>query len=377
MRIVLSICKYKGTKTSISQIVFSHKISPTMIHIHKAEESRRDKLQLEGLEFGKEFSDHMLTCTFSGGRWEDAHIRPYEELKFPLSLHALHYGQAAFEGLKAYRQLDGSVAIFRPEQNFKRLNQSAVRLNMPEVPEEAFMEGLKELIRLDSAWVPQDEGMSLYVRPFIFSSSHFIAARPSEDYMFAIITSPVGPYYAGDVRVKIEQEFARSTAGGIGFTKAAGNYAGAFYPTSKAKEQGFTQIIWTDSKEHSLIEESGTMNIMFRINGVMRTPPLSDRILPGITRDSILFLLREWGEEVEEGPITVEELVAAARSGSLQEAFGMGTAAVVSPISGIGFGEELFEVPTPEQGMGSRIRKALSDIRVGRVEDRNGWMLRV
>ena len=377
MRIVLSICKYKGTKTSISQIVFSHKISPTMIHIHKAEESRREKLQLEGLEFGKEFSDHMLTCTFSDGRWEDAHIRPYEELKFPLSLHALHYGQAAFEGLKAYRQLDGSVAIFRPEQNFKRLNQSAVRLNMPEVPEEVFMEGLKELIRLDSAWVPEDEGMSLYVRPFIFSSSHFIAARPSEDYMFAIITSPVGPYYAGDVRVKIEQEFARSTAGGIGFTKAAGNYAGAFYPTSKAKEQGFTQIIWTDSKEHSLIEESGTMNIMFRINGVMRTPPLSDRILPGITRDSILFLLREWGEEVEEGPITVEELVAAARSGSLQEAFGMGTAAVVSPISGIGFGEELFEVPTPEQGMGSRIRKALSDIRVGRVEDRNGWMLRV
>lgn len=348
-----------------------------MIHIQKAEESRRDQLELEGLEFGKEFSDHMLICNYSGGRWGDAYIRPYEELKFPLSLHALHYGQAAFEGLKAYRQLDGSVAIFRPAENFRRLNRSAVRLNMPEVPEEVFMDGLKELIRLDSAWVPDDEGMSLYVRPFLFSSSHFIAARPSEDYMFAIITSPVGPYYAGDVRVKIEQEFARSTSGGIGFTKAAGNYAGAFYPTSRAKEQGFTQIIWTDSKEHSLIEESGTMNIMFRINGRMRTPPLSDRILPGITRDSILFLLREWGEEVQEGPITVDELITAARSGVLQEAFGMGTAAVVSPISGIGFGDELFEVPTPEQGMGSRIRKALSDIRVGRTEDRNTWMLRV
>lgn len=348
-----------------------------MIKIEKSTSSRRSEVSFEELEFGKIFSDHMLVCEFKNGSWGDVSIQPYEELKYPLSLHALHYGQAAFEGLKAYRQLDGEVALFRPEKNYERLNRSAVRLNMPEVPEEAFMEGLKQLIKLDSSWVPDTEGMSLYVRPFLFSSSQFIAARPSEEYTFAIITSPVGPYYPGAVKVKIEQEFTRSATGGIGFTKAAGNYGGAFYPTAKAKEKGFTQIIWTDHKNHQLIEESGTMNIMFRIGDTMRTPPLSDRILAGITRESILDLLREWGEVVEERPITVDEVVYAARNGYLQEAFGMGTAAVVSPISGIGYNEELFEVPTPEDGMGMKIRKALNDIRVGRSEDTHNWMVRV
>lgn len=197
---------------------------------------------------------------------------PYGPMQYPLSLHALHYGQAAFEGMKAYRTLDGGVALFRPEMNFRRLNQSAIRLAMPEVPESVFMDGLKALIEIDRDWVPKGEGMSLYIRPFLFSSSEFIAARPSEEYTFAIITSPVGLYYSGSVKVKIEEQYTRSAAGGIGFTKAAGNYGGAFYPTRKAVEQGFTQIIWTDHKDHRLIEESGTMNIMFRIGGTMRTP---------------------------------------------------------------------------------------------------------
>ena len=346
-----------------------------MIEIQKTPHSRIAGVDFEQLEFGKIFSDHMLVCEFKDGAWGPPLIEPYEEKKYPLSLHALHYGQAAFEGMKAYRQLNGDVALFRPKRNFERLNRSAVRLNMPELPEGIFMEGLKELIRLDADWVPKSEGMSLYIRPFMFSSSRFIAARPSEEYTFAIITSPVGPYYPGAVKVKIEQEFTRSATGGIGFTKAAGNYGGAFYPTAKAKEAGFTQIIWTDHRDHRLIEESGTMNIMFRIGNTMRTPPLSDRILGGITRDSILTLLREWGEIVEERPITVDEVVYAARNGYLQEAFGMGTAAVVSPISGIGYNQELFEVPTPEDGMGVRIKKALSDIRVGRVDDRHQWMM--
>jgi branched-chain amino acid aminotransferase len=331
-------------------------------------------VSFEHLEFGKIFSDHMLVCEYKDGHWGPAVIQPYKERKYPLSLHALHYGQAAFEGLKAYRQLDGTVALFRPERNHERLNRSAVRLNMPEVPSDIFLDGLKELLRLDADWVPETEGMSLYIRPFLFSSSQFIAARPSEEYTFAIIMSPVGPYYPGAVKVKIEEEYTRSAGGGIGFTKAAGNYGGAFYPTARAKEKGFTQIIWTDHRNHQLIEESGTMNIMFRIGNTMRTPPLSDRILAGITRDSILTILREWGEIVEERAITVDEVVYAARNGYLQEAFGMGTAAVVSPINGIGYREELFNVPTPENGMGVRIKKALSDIRVGRTDDVHGWM---
>ena len=348
-----------------------------MIDVQKSATSRREGVSFEDLEFGKYFADHMLVCQYRDGQWEKPSIRPYEEMSYPLSLHALHYGQAAFEGLKAYKKIDGSIALFRPEKNFERLNRSAVRLNMPEVPREVFMDGLLKLIELDADWVPHTEGMSLYVRPFLFSSSTFIAARPSEEYTFAIITSPVGPYYPGAVKVRIEEQYTRSAGGGIGFTKAAGNYGGAFYPTALAKREGFTQIIWTDHKDHRFIEESGTMNIMFRIGGTMRTPPLSDRILAGITRDSILSLLRDWGEIVEERPITVDEVLYAARNGFLEESFGMGTAAVVSPIDGIGYRNELLEVPTPEDGMGMKIKKALNDIRVGRVEDKRSWLTQV
>jgi branched-chain amino acid aminotransferase len=348
-----------------------------MIEIRKIESSRLPSTDFSALEFGKAFSDHMLICEFKNGEWGTATILPYQELNYPLSLHALHYGQAAFEGMKAYRQINGDIALFRPKMNFERLNRSAVRLAMPEVPEDVFMDGLKKLIDLDREWVPKEEGMSLYIRPFLFSSSSFIAARPSESYTFAIITSPVGPYYTGNVKVKIEEQYTRSAAGGIGFTKAAGNYGGAFYPTRKAVEKGYTQIIWTDHKDHRLIEESGTMNIMFRIGGTMRTPPLSERILAGITRDSILSLLRSWGEIVEERPITVDEVVYAAENNYLEEAFGMGTAAVVSPISTIGFRERDFEVPNSPEGIAVRIKKALNEIRTGKVADENGWMLKV
>ena len=348
-----------------------------MIEIRKIESSRLPSTDFSALEFGKAFSDHMLICEFKNGQWGQATILPYQDLNYPLSLHALHYGQAAFEGMKAYRQIDGGIALFRPEMNYERLNRSAVRLAMPEVPKEVFMEGLKSLIDIDREWVPKEEGMSLYIRPFLFSSSSFIAARPSESYTFAIITSPVGPYYTGNVKVKIEEQYTRSAAGGIGFTKAAGNYGGAFYPTRKAVEKGYTQIIWTDHKDHRLIEESGTMNIMFRIGGTMRTPPLSERILAGITRDSILTLLRSWGEIVEERPITVDEVVYAAENNCLEEAFGMGTAAVVSPISTIGFRERDFEVPNSSEGIAMKIKNALNEIRTGKVADENGWMLRL
>ncbi len=342
--------------------------------ITKASASRIQSVDFDNLPFGRYFTDHMLVCHFEDGAWQEPEIRPFGELNATYGLHALHYGQAAFEGMKAYRGQDGMVSLFRPEKNWERLNKSAVRLLMPEVPESVFLDGLNELIKLDSEWVPQDEIKSLYIRPFLFSSSEFIAARPSERFTFAIICSPVGPYYAGAVKVKIEDQYTRATGGGIGFTKAAGNYGGAFYPTAQAIEEGYNQVIWTDHRTHEWIEESGTMNIMLRIGDKMLTPPLTDRILAGITRDSIVTLLREWGYDVEERPISVKEVVEAAQSGELKEAFGMGTAAVVSVIQQIGHEGTRYDIPTPEDGMATKIRKGLNDIRLGRTEDTHGWM---
>lgn len=346
--------------------------------ITKAETSRIDSVDFDNLPFGNTFTDHMLLCEYSDGKWGDIEIKPFGPLSFTPALHTLHYGQALFEGQKAYYMEDGSIGIFRPEMNARRLNHSAHRLLMPEFPIERFMAGLKALVDLDRKWVPQKDGFALYLRPFMFGSSEFVAARPSEKYTFCIICSPVGPYYAGNVKVKVEEQYTRSASGGVGSTKCAGNYGGAFFPTEQAKQEGYTQVIWTDHKDHELIEESGTMNIAFVIDGKFITPPLSDRILAGITRDSILTLLRDRGiMEVEERPVKVEEVVAAAREGRLQEAFGMGTAAVVSQINSIGYRGEDFEIPVPQDGFAMQIKKELTDLRMGRSEDPYGWMVRL
>jgi len=345
--------------------------------VSRTPKSRIDSIDFSNLPFGKYFADHMLVCHFRNGAWQEPEIMPYGNVSLSYSLHALHYGQAAFEGMKAYRRLDGSIAIFRPLDNFNRLNRSGERLLMPQIPEDLFMNGLKELLRIDEEWVPKNTEDSLYIRPFLFSSSEFIAARPSEDYTFVILTSPVGPYYPGAVKVKIEDQYTRATSGGIGYTKAAGNYGGAFYPTQKAIEQGFKQVVWTDHREHKYLEESGTMNLMLRIGDSLVTPPLSDRILAGITRDSILKLTRNWGMDVQERLISVDEVVEAARSGNLKEAFGMGTAAVVSTIDGIGYKDEVFSVPTPADGFAMKIKKGLTDIRIGAVPDEFGWMVKI
>ena len=343
--------------------------------ITKSPKSRIDTIDFTNLPFGKYFADHMLVCHFRNGAWQEPEIRPYGQLEFTYGLHALHYGQSAFEGLKAYRKKDGGVSIFRPDANFRRLNRSAERLLMPHVPEEVFMNGLQELLKLDEAWVPKNDDHALYIRPFLFGSSEFIAARPSDDYTFAILTGPVGPYYSGAVKVKIEETYTRAVAGGIGFTKAAGNYGGAFYATQKAIEQGFRQVIWTDHREHKYFEESGTMNVMVVIGDSLITPPLSDRILAGVTRDSIITLCKDWGLDIQERPVAVEEVITAARQGNLKEMFGMGTAAVISPINGIGYRDEIFDIPTPSNGFGMRIKKGLTDIRTGVAPDKHGWMV--
>lgn len=345
--------------------------------VHTTTDSRLSTIDFNNLGFGAGLSDHIFICEFKNGAWGEGSIEPYGALKQGLGLHALHYGQAVFEGQKAYRQADGSIAIFRPERNWERLNKSGARMLIPELPKEIFMEGLLELIRIDSEWVPGGENTALYLRPFLFSSSEFVAARPSEEYTFAIVTSPVGELYSEPVKVKIEQHFTRAAQGGVGFAKAAGNYGGAFLATRKAVEEGFNQVLWTDHADHAYLEEAGTMNVAFVINGRLLTPALSDRILEGITRDSILILAKEWGIPVEERRISVDEIVAAAKDGSLEEAFGMGTAAVVSPIDGIGYHEAIISVPAPENGVAMRVKSALADIRYGRTEDRHQWMVQI
>lgn len=345
--------------------------------ITKTEQSRLATTNFDDLPFGKVYTDHMLWCEFKNGAWGEAEIKPYQKVMMSPATHAIHYGQAIFEGMKAYRRLDGGVSVFRAIDNCKRLNKSAERMMIPQLPESIFMDGLMELLKIDADWVPKGEGMSLYIRPFMYASSEFIAARPSEEYVFCIIMSPSGLYYSGDVKVKIEETYSRSVAGGVGFAKAAGNYGAAFFPTKKAQEQGFTQIVWTDHKNHELIEESGTMNIAFLMNGVLRTPPLSERILAGITRDSVLKLARDMGVEVLEAPIKVGEVMEAIKDNTLQEAFGMGTAAVISLISGLGFRDEIFDIPAPKNGFAMQVKARLSDIRSGAAEDTYGWMTKV
>jgi branched-chain amino acid aminotransferase len=346
--------------------------------ITKTSKSRVDEIDFSNLVFGTQFSDHMLVAEYSDGQWSEPEIKPFGPMSFTPALHTLHYGQAIFEGQKAYYMKDGSIGVFRPDANAKRLNHSAKRMLMPAFPEDLFLEGIKALVDIDKAWVPKEKDHSLYLRPFMFSSSEFVAARPSEKYIFCIITSPVGPYYAGNVKVKVEETYTRSATGGVGSTKSAGNYGGAFYATEQAKKDGYMQVIWTDHKNHELIEESGTMNVAFIINDTFITPPLSDRILAGITRDSILTMLRDRNiVKVEERPIKVEELVAAAEAGTLQEAFGMGTAAVISQISTIGFRGTDFEVGTPTDGYAMKVKKALTDLRSGVKEDPYGWMMKL
>lgn len=350
-------------------------LQDTGMKITKAESSRIQEVDFSNLPFGMYFADHMFMSTFSNGKWGNSEIRPFGPISFTPALHTLHYGQAIFEGQKAYYREDGKIGIFRPMANAKRLNHSARRMFMPEFPEDQFMEALLKLVEMDRQWVPKADGYALYLRPFMFGSSEFVAARPAEAFTFSIITSPVGAYYPGAVKVKVEETYTRSAAGGVGSTKCAGNYAGAFYPTAEAKKQGYTQVIWTDHKTHELIEESGTMNIAFIIDDTFITPPLSDRILGGITRDSILTLLRDKGYvKVEERPISVSEVVEASHDGRLQEAFGMGTAAVVSQISAIGFRGDELNIPTPQDGYAMRIKKDLTDIRMGRAEDPYNWM---
>ncbi|MFP4089927.1 MAG: branched-chain amino acid aminotransferase [Cyclobacteriaceae bacterium] len=348
------------------------------IAIHKTEQSRISQVDFDNISFGKEYSDHMFVADFKNGQWSDLRIVPFGHLKISPANAALHYGQSIFEGMKAYRNAEGRPLIFRPEMNARRFNRSAVRMCMPEIPEEIFIGGLAKLVDLDKDWIPSKPGTSLYLRPFMFAADEYIGVRPSQTYKFMIFTCPVGGYYSKPVRVKVETKFVRAAEGGTGAAKTAGNYAASLYPAQLAVKEGYDQLIWTDAKTHTFIEEAGTMNFMFVIDGKLVTPPTSGSILEGVTRHSILELASDWGMVVEERPVKVQEVIEAIKSGRLQEAFGAGTAATVAHIEAIGHEGTDYELPPIEsREFSNKVLKEMEALKRGEIEDRFGWIYKV
>ncbi|MDP6909039.1 MAG: branched-chain amino acid aminotransferase [Flavobacteriales bacterium] len=346
------------------------------MEIKKVAESRIHEVDFNDIPFGREFADHMFVADYVNGEWQSFRIEPYKNLSLGPSCLALHYGQTIFEGMKAYRNDRDEVMMFRPMDNFKRLNISAERLCMPSIPEEALMDGLKELLKIDREWVPKRKDSALYIRPFMFATDEFIGVRPSDSYKCIIFTCPVGPYYSTPLKVRVESHYTRAAKGGTGMAKAGGNYGGALYPTRMALEQGYHQILWTDAVEHKYIEESGTMNVMFQIGDTLVTPPTGDTILKGITRDSVLTLATDIGINVEERRLSIDEIVSAHERGQLLDAFGVGTAATIAPIKLIGYNGFDMELPPVEQRRMSKIiADQLKAIRYGEIEDNYGWMV--
>ena len=348
------------------------------ISVTTADTSKLDQVDFDNIQFGKVYSDHMFIADYADGQWSDLRVEPFAKMAFSPALAALHYGQSIFEGIKAYRSDTNEAILFRADKNAERFNKSAQRMCMPPIPEDIFISGIAELLKLDRAWIPNRPGTSLYIRPFMFASDEYIGVRPSETYTFCIFTGPVGGYYSKPVRVKIEKDYVRAAEGGVGYAKTAGNYAASLYPAQLAHQDGYDQLIWTDSKTHQYIEEAGTMNIMLVIGGTLVTPPAGTTILDGVTRDSILSLARDWGMSVEERRVSVEEIVQAIESGTLDEAFGAGTAATVAHIATIGHDGTDYDLPPVEQReFSNKVLKALDDIKYGRVEGPQGWVMKV
>jgi branched-chain amino acid aminotransferase len=348
------------------------------IRTQRTSASRLQQLDPEHIEFGKIFSDHMFVADYRDGEWQDARLLPFGEMSVSPANSALHYGQAIFEGMKAYKNADGGIALFRPYDNLHRLNASAERMCMPPLPEEIFMQGLTQLIRLDAGWVPNVPGSALYIRPFMFATDGFIGVRPSDTYRFVIFTCPVGLYYTKPLRVRFEEKFVRSVEGSAGYAKAAGNYGAAMWPTRLAQQEGYHQLLWTDATAHQYIEESGTMNAIFVLDGKVVTPALSTSILDGITRRSVLQLARDWNVPVEERKVSAVEVMRALADGRLQEAFGVGTAATIAPIAIIGYQGQDHELPKlSADAFSLRASAALQAIRTGQAPDLHNWMMPV
>jgi len=338
--------------------------------IHKIQESE-DKELIEEIY-------RLLEADYENGEWKNIEIKPYQPLLLYPSVVALHYGQAIFEGIKAYKNQNGEAFIFRPHDNFRRFNISAERMSMPIIPEEIFMGGMRQLIELDKSWIPQRRDYSLYIRPLMFASDEVIGVKPSDNYKFVIMLSPTGPYYAAPMRIYVEEKYVRAVEGGVGYAKTAGNYAAAMYATAQAKKQGYDQVLWTDAFEHKYVHECGTMNVFFVIGDKALTPDLeTGTILDGVTRASVITLLKEMGYKVEERPVSILEIIDAYKSGAQVEAFGAGTAATISPIKELKYKDFSMHFDVEKWKAAPVIKSTMMDIREGVREDKHNWMWKI
>lgn len=353
-------------------------IAAADFNITKVESSKLNDINLNNIPFGKYFTDHMLEVDYEDGEWKTPEIKPYQPLLIAPSLAALHYGQAIFEGVKAYKNDKGEASIFRPIDNFKRFNISAERMQMPSVPEEIFMEGIKLLVKLDSNWIPQKEDHSLYIRPFMFSTDEMIGVRPSEKYKFMVILSPTGPYYNAPMRIYVEEKYVRAVPGGVGYAKAAGNYGSAMFATAQAKKIGYDQVLWTDAYEHKYVQECGTMNVFFIIGNKAITPDLgAGTILAGVTRDSAMVVLKEMGFTIEERSLSIDDIIDAHKAGLLYEVFGTGTAATISLIKELRYKDYVMEFNVDQWKIAPALKERLNAIRYGQVPDIYNWMYKL
>ncbi|NND63535.1 MAG: branched-chain amino acid aminotransferase [Flavobacteriaceae bacterium] len=346
------------------------------IKITKCNESKLETIDFENIPLGRAFTDHMFICDYTDGKWQEPRIEPLSMIPTHPAAMALHYGQAIFEGMKATVTESGTPMLFRPYKNAARLNFSADRMGMPSFPEDLFVDGLKELVNLERNWIPKKEGSALYLRPFMYADEPFIGMRAATSYKFIIIASPAGPFFSKRIKLYAEKKYIRAAEGGTGEAKAAGNYAAAIRPTEIAKSKGYDQVLWLDAIEHKYIQEVGTMNIFFKMDGKFVTPIRDGAILDGITRLSVMDILKDLGHEVIERPITIDEVQEASKDGTLEEAFGTGTAVGIAYIQEIGWGDEMIHVSN-ESPVGLEVNKILNDIKTGKTEDKFGWMVPV
>lgn len=350
------------------------------IQIEKATQTRFDSIDWKNLGFGRYFSDHMFISFYRDGKWDDGKIVPYGPICFEPSMMTLHYGQTIFEGLKAYYDVNGGVNLFRPEMNAKRMQSSAERLCIPPFDVEKFIEAIIELIKLDHKFVPKVKGESLYIRPVCFGSSCFLGVHPSQEYTFIIITSPVASYYPeglNPVKILIEDQFVRVVRGGLGMAKTAANYASSLYAGQRAKEKGFSQVLWLDGIHHEFVDEVGAMNIMFVIDDILITPPLTQgTILPGVTRDSVLHLARQMGIKVQERSIKIQEVLEAYERGTLQEVFGTGTATTISPVGKLYYHDKELIINNNQIGpIAQKMYDTLTGLQHGIIKDTYNWII--
>ena len=334
------------------------------------------------LTFGTIFTDHMFMMNYKVGKgWYDPRIVPYEKISLEPSAMVFHYAQEMFEGLKAYKTEDGRTLLFRPNKNIQRANNTNRRICIPEIPEEDFLQAIKAVVKQDEAWIPTKPGTSLYIRPFVIATDPYLGVRPSDTYLFMIILSPVGAYYPeglDPVKIWIEDDYVRAVKGGIGEAKTGGNYVASIRSQVKAHEEGYSQVLWLDGVERKYIEEVGAMNIFFKINGTVVTPQLNGSILPGVTRDSVIQLCKNWGVPVEEKRISIDEIYEAHKNGTLEEVFGTGTAAVISPVGQLRWGDYIMQVQDGGIGeISQKLYDTITGIQLGQVEDVNHWTVEV